>query len=190
MFPNYPNLICRRCTHVFEVTNEMLAGTKILGRIECPECKYETTGTGVQSFLKFYPRLVNSERIMASEGISLSCAGVNDIMGLGHYSWLKEEMVFQCNGCARTWSIKFDPDTLHFKNNPNRFFCPSCFKKPQTSTTKEFFMCLNQTFESAFKFTHAQWDVFSLFGIPIPLHKIQSKVFAKKFLVKTSKLVH
>lgn len=184
MFPNYPNLVCRRCTNVFEVTTEALAETRVSGRIECPECKYETVGTGVQSFLKFYPRLVSSEKAMASEGISLSYAGVKDIMGLGHYSWLKEEMVFQCNNCVHTWSVKFDPDTLRFKNNPKMFFCPSCFKAPKPSATKEFFMCLNQTFESTFKFTHSQWDIFSPFGIPIPLSQIQSKVFATKFPVK------
>ena len=181
MFPNYPVLICRRCTNSFEVTNELRAETQILGRIECPICKYETVGAGVQSFLQFYPRLVHSEKSMAVEGISLVGAEAKDIMGLGHFSWLKETMSFECKGCTHSWKIKFDQDTLHFKKNPKMFSCPSCLKSPSPSVTKEFFMCLNQTFESSFKFVHAQWDIFSPCGMFVPLKKIQSKIFATKY---------
>ena len=180
MFPDYPTLICRRCANSFDVTNELQVESGVPGRIECPACKYETVGSGVQSFLKFYPRLLFSEKALAVEGIYLTAIGASDIIGSGHFSWLKEYMDFQCKGCAHKWTLKFDPNSLYFKQRPKTFFCPACFKLPPQKTTKEFFMCLNQTFESAFKFTHAQWDIFSPFGIPVPFKDIQSKIYSSK----------
>jgi len=181
MFPDSPTMICRRCGHSFQLTDQVRRESQGMTRFECPSCKYETVGSGIRAFIKFYPRLVQSEKKIAVEGISLINYGIGDIMGLGMFSWLKEKMQYKCNHCSHTWQAPFDPDTLHYKENPKSFHCPSCLQKPDPKTTKEFFMSLNQTFEGAFKFTHVQWDIFSPVGREAPVKKIQSKIYATKF---------
>lgn len=181
MFPDIPTMICRRCGHSFRLTEEMRLEAQGMTRFECPSCKYETVGSGVRAFLKFYPRLICSEKLLAAEGISLVGYGIGDIMGMGMFSWFKEKMQYQCNSCSHTWSAPFDPNTLQYKENPKIFYCPSCLQKPTPKTTREFFMSLNQTFEGAFKFTHVQWDIFSPIGLSAPIAKIQSKIYASKF---------
>jgi hypothetical protein len=181
MFPDSPTMICRRCAHSFQIEEEMWREARSMIRFECPSCKYETVGSGIRAFLKFYPRLVESEKKMAAEGIRLIGYGIGDIMELGVYSWLNDKMQFQCLNCSNEWSVPFDPDTLRYKEDPKSFRCSSCLIAPTKETTREFFMSLNQTFEGAFKFEHAQWDIFSPLGRPAPVKKIQSKIFAEKF---------
>lgn len=181
MFPTSPGMICRRCTHSFQITEEMWRDATSMTRFECPSCKYETVGSGIRAFLQFYPRLVASEKEMAAEGVRIVGYGIGDIMGSGVFSWLKEKMQFRCIGCSNEWSVPFDPFALQYKEDPRSFHCPSCLITPSKKTTEEFFMSLNQTFEGAFKFTHAQWDIFSPLGRSAPFKKIQSKVYAEKF---------
>ncbi|MCK6395608.1 hypothetical protein [Zoogloea sp.] len=181
MFPEDPSMICRRCGHTYTLNSKNRSDALRFGRFECPSCHYECASTGLKAFLKFYPRFSISEAAMANEGISLASYTIGDIMDLGVFNWLKEKLYFQCNECSHSWSINFDPDTLDYKKKPATFCCPSCSHKATGKTTKDFFMSINQVFESLMKLSHVQLDIFSPIGIQPPLKKIQSKVYAEKF---------
>lgn len=181
MFPDYPTMICRRCGHSFQITDDIRREAQRMIRFECPSCKYETVGSGMRAFLNFYPRLVKLEEKLNSEGIFLVDYEIGDIMGLGFFSWLKGKIKYKCNHCSNTWATHFDPDTFNYKEKPKSFYCPSCFYMPNPKTTKEFFMSLNQVTEGAFKLRHAQWDIFSILGYEVPVKKIQLRIYSHKF---------
>ena len=83
-----------------------------MDRFECPTCHYESTSPGLKAALGFYPRLVDSDRLLTAEDIKLVGYTIGDIMNLGIYNWLKEAIRFECKRCGTEWDEKFDPDTL------------------------------------------------------------------------------
>ena len=183
MFSENISFICRRCAKPFELDDTERKEALKAGRFECSHCSYETVPPGLQAFLRFYPRLVKSEKLLASEGVVWKSYTIGNLMNLGIYNWLKEKMTFSCKSCKNEWNIKFDPDTLEYKQRPKSFFCPQCLHSPSAKTTKEFFMSINQLLEATFKLNHAQWNIFTPIGQEIPLKQIQSKIFVEKYKI-------
>jgi hypothetical protein len=179
MFPKKPSFICRRCGYIYSIDELDFPLITVWSRFECPNCRYEVTESGIYGFFKFYPRLVNSEQQLSSNGIKLiGYSFRNDVMGFGLYILLKGKMKFKCGECNYSWEIDSDADTLIYRENPKTFKCPHCYLSPRPiKTTKEFFVSLNQVNDSSVKLTHVHWDIFSPIDVTPPVKNIQFKMY-------------
>ena len=180
MFPTNPEFICRRCINLFSFSSgEMEAGTR-LGRLECPKCRFEVAARGsINTFRKFYPRLVAAENELLLHDIELTGYTIGAWSNLGLYWWLKESFSFKCLDCSTVWRVPFDPDTIEIKERPARFHCPKCrYTTAKSKDIREFFMCVNQVHHAACRMTNFQWNIFSPVKQVPPLSKIQFKLHA------------
>ncbi len=184
MFPISPSMICRCCGTHFSIFKDEFEAILQLLQFECPKCKTKISGSGIKAFFKFYPRLVQSEKELASNGVILADYSISQIMGLTSFMLLKEKIKYRCKNCNNIWAANYDPETLFYRDQPGLFKCQYCQFVPEPrSVTREFFRALNQVHDSSVKFTNMQWDLFTPIGKIPPIKQLQFRLYREKYQI-------